>query len=62
MQAVLVSNNISYDSIRELKDVDCQDYELAVVVGVFEEVDPDNKELMPICKVWESSKVIYIET
>lgn len=45
--------------------VSFSDYDLAVIVGAYEEVDPDNLNFDKprlTCNVWESGKVVYIET
>ncbi|EAS01032.2 NAD(P) transhydrogenase subunit beta (macronuclear) [Tetrahymena thermophila SB210] len=69
IQAVLTSFDIPYSKIKQMNEVDFAEFDLAVVIGAYEEVDPDNLNdrqssnyKMPTCKVWEATKVIYVET
>ena len=44
MEAVLVDSGICYADIKLMENVECSDFELAVVLGIFEEVDPSREK------------------
>ncbi|EGR30700.1 nad transhydrogenase subunit beta, putative [Ichthyophthirius multifiliis] len=69
MNAILTDFGVPFYNIKELENTNFNDYDLCVVIGAYEEVDPDNLSLqnsqfygIPICQVWESNRVVYIET
>lgn len=62
LEAVLVAAKIPYEQIQPMEKVECSEFDLAVVVGAFEEIDPDLERKQPTCRVWEATKVVYIQT
>lgn len=66
MEAVLAAENIPVEWMKPVEEVNFVEFDLAIVVGAFEEVDPDNESVNGsgerTCHVWEAKKVIYIET
>ncbi len=45
MNAILAEFDIPYTMIKEYEEVNFQNYELAIVVGAYEEVDPNNLKI-----------------
>lgn len=62
MEAVLAEERVPFSAMKRMDEVNCSEFDLAVVIGVFEEVDPDKEGTQATCRVWEASKVIYVET
>ncbi|EGR29350.1 nad beta subunit, putative, partial [Ichthyophthirius multifiliis] len=64
MNAILAEYDVAFEIIKELEEVDFSKFELCIIVGAYDEINPDfyNFQKIPTCQVWESNRVVYIQT